>query len=139
MGSPKSTQNDDRFPSIGFRSIPCSSSYRKSCLISFGQLQRYPEKPDSSLQEHQFQHRNSRNAPCIPYCLEKRADSQDSIEDVGQHSTSNSRGAFPQQKDVRGTRSLLPQVEWIPRCPDSKEGRISLQWLECRLVFHLTR
>ena len=40
---------------------------------------------------------------------------------------------------VRGTLSLLPQVEWIPRFSDSKEGRISLQWLECRLVFHLTR
>ena len=40
---------------------------------------------------------------------------------------------------VRGTMSLLPQVEWIQRCPDWKEGWISLQWLECRLVFHRTR
>ena len=40
---------------------------------------------------------------------------------------------------VRGTLSLLPQVERIPRCPDWKEGWISLQWLEWRLVFHLTR
>ena len=40
---------------------------------------------------------------------------------------------------VRGTLSFLPQVEWIPRCPVSKEGRISLQGLECKLVFHLTR
>ena len=40
---------------------------------------------------------------------------------------------------VRVTLSLLPQVEWITRCPDWKEGRIYLQWLECRLVFHLTR
>ena len=40
---------------------------------------------------------------------------------------------------VRGTLSFLPQVEWIPRCPDSKEGRISLQLLECRLIFHLPR
>ena len=23
--------------------------------------------------------------------------------------------------------------------PDSKEGRVSLQWLKCRLIFHLTR
>ena len=35
--------------------------------------------------------------------------------------------------------SFLPQVKWILRCPDSKEDWISLQWLECRLVFHLTR
>ena len=40
---------------------------------------------------------------------------------------------------VRGTQSLLPHVDWILRCCDSKEGRISLQWLECRLAFHLTR
>ena len=40
---------------------------------------------------------------------------------------------------VRGTLNLLPHVQWIPRFPDSKERRISLQWLECRLVFHLTR
>ena len=28
-------------------------------------------------------------------------------------------------------------MEWIPRNPDQKYGRISLKWLECRLVFHL--
>ena len=39
---------------------------------------------------------------------------------------------------VRGTLNLLPHVQWIPRFPDSKESWISLQWLECRLVFHLT-
>ena len=39
---------------------------------------------------------------------------------------------------VRETLNLLPHVQWIPRFPDSKESRISLQWLECRLVFHLT-
>ena len=40
---------------------------------------------------------------------------------------------------VRGTLNLLPNVQWIPRFPDLKESRISWQWLECRLVFHLTR
>ena len=40
---------------------------------------------------------------------------------------------------VRGSLRLLPQVEWILRCPDSKQGRTFLQWLECRLVFHRTR
>ena len=32
-----------------------------------------------------------------PYRLEKKADSQDSIEQVGQLSTLTSRGAFPEQ------------------------------------------
>ena len=36
-------------------------------------------------------------APCTPYHLKKRADSQDSFEQVGQLSTSTSRGAFPEQ------------------------------------------
>ena len=40
---------------------------------------------------------------------------------------------------VRGTLCFLPQVEWTTRCPDSKQGRVSLQWLKCRLIFHLTR
>ena len=40
---------------------------------------------------------------------------------------------------VRGTQNLLPHMQVIPRFPDSKESRISLQCLECRFVFHLTR
>ena len=39
---------------------------------------------------------------------------------------------------VRGTMCFLSQVEWTARDPDSKEGRISLQWLKFRFVFHLT-
>ena len=35
---------------------------------------------------------------------------------------------------VRGTLCFLSQVEWTTRDPDSKEGRISLQWLKFRLV-----
>ena len=42
-------------------------------------------------------------------------------------------------KYVGGTLSLLSQVEWTQRCPISKEGQISLQWLEYWLAFHLTR
>ena len=40
---------------------------------------------------------------------------------------------------VRGTLFFLFQLEWTPRSPYSKEGRISLQWLKFRLIFHLTR
>ena len=40
---------------------------------------------------------------------------------------------------VRRSVNLLPHVQWIMRFPDLKESRISLQWLECRLIFHLTR
>ena len=40
---------------------------------------------------------------------------------------------------VKETLCFRSQVEWTPRGPDSKEGRISLQWFQFRLVFHLTR
>ena len=39
---------------------------------------------------------------------------------------------------VRGTLCFLSQVEWTARETDSKVGRISLQWLKFRPVFHLT-
>ena len=39
---------------------------------------------------------------------------------------------------VRATLNLLPYVQWTLKFPDSKGSRISLQWLECRLVFNLT-
>ena len=40
---------------------------------------------------------------------------------------------------VRGTLCFLSKVEWTPRDPDLKEGRISMKWLKFRLVLHLTR
>ena len=76
-------------------SIP--QSYKTGSLSYFRQLQRFPDIPVSNLEEHQFMHRNSRKAPWTPYYLEKRAYSQDSIEEVGQLSTSTSRVPFPQQ------------------------------------------
>ena len=51
----------------------------------------------------------------------------------------------PQEEDslsyryVSGTQSLLLNAERTMRCTDSKEGRSTLQWLECWLVFLLTR
>ena len=38
-------------------------------------------------------------------------------------------------RHVRGTLSLLPQVEWTLRCPDSKEGQISCSGLNARSSF----
>ena len=94
---PKSTQDDARLSCIGFSAIPHFPSYKTGGFSYFRQLQRFPDIPVSNLEEHQFQHRNLRKAPWTPYHLEKRADSQDSIEEVGQLSTSTSRVPFPQQ------------------------------------------
>ena len=136
---PKLTQDEAQFHCIDCRAIQHSTSYMTSGLTSFRQLKRFPETPVLILEEHQFQHSNSRKAPCTLDLLETRADSPASTEEVCQISKSISRGGFHQQYVCEGTLNLLPQVEWTPRCPDSKEGRISPQWLECRLVFHVTR
>ena len=68
-----------------------------------------------------------------------RADSLSSTEEVSQISTSNSRGAFPQEYVCERTLCFRLQVKWNPRCPDSKEGWISLQRLKCRPIIHITK
>ena len=71
----------------------------------------------------------SRRELILRILLKKKATFLQALQE--EHSLSN--------QYVRGTMILLPHVQWIPRFPDSKECQISLQWLECRLVFHLTR
>ena len=72
------------------------------------------------------------------HMISRRADSQDSIKEVGHLPTTPQEEPSISNRYVRGILNLLPHVQWIPRFPESKESRISLQWLECRLVFHLT-
>ena len=72
------------------------------------------------------------------HIVSRRADSQDSIKKVGHIPTTPQEESSLSSWYVRGTLNLLRHVQWIPRFPDSKESRISLQWLECRLVFILT-
>ena len=93
----KSTWDEAHFPFFGCIAIPCSTSYRTSGLTAFRKLQRFPETPVSSLYEYEFQYSNSWKAPWTPYHLKMRADSLSLSEKVSQHSTSTSRGVFPQQ------------------------------------------
>ena len=72
------------------------------------------------------------------HIVSRRAVSQDSIKEVGHIPTTPQEEPSLSNQYVRGTLNLLPHVQWIPRFPESKERRISLQWLECRLVFLLT-
>ena len=133
---PESTRDESHLPCFGSIAIPRSTSYKTRALTSFMKLQRFPETPVSSLEEHQFQYSNSRKAP---FRLGMRADSLSSTEEVSQISTSTSRGVSLSNKYVRGTLCFMIQVELTPRYPDSKEGPISLHWLKSRLIFHLTR
>ena len=72
------------------------------------------------------------------HIVSRRADSQDSIKEVGHIPTTPQEEPSLSNSYVRGTLNLLHHVQWIPRFPESKESRISLQWLECRLIFLLT-
>ena len=71
------------------------------------------------------------------HIVSRRADSQDSIKEVRHIPTTPQEEAYLSNRYVRGTLNLLRHVQWILRFPESKESRISLQWLECRLVFLL--
>ena len=73
-----------------------------------------------------------------PISSREESDSQDSVKEVGHLPKAPQEQPSLSNRYVRGTLNLLPHVQWIPRFPDWKESRISLQWLECRLVFHFT-
>ena len=72
------------------------------------------------------------------HIVSRRVDSQDSIKEVGHIPTTPQEEPYLSNRYVGGTLNFLCSVQWIPRFPESKESQISLQWLECRLVFLLT-
>ena len=76
---------------------------------------------------------------CIPYRPKLRADSLSLIEDLSQLSTSTSSGVFPQEEVGERDSVLAVSSGMYSERPDSKEGRISLQWLKFRLLFPVIR
>ena len=77
-------------------------------------------------------------APCTPYHLKKRADSQDSFKVVGQLPTSASSGAFPQQsvceRDPEFAASRAVDTE-IP-CLERKSDFLAVARMQSRLSSH---
>ena len=136
---PKSTRNEAHFPFIGSIAIPCSTEYSTSGLSSLRKLQRFSETPASSIYEYSFQHSSSKKVPCTTYRLKMRDDSLSLTEEVSQFSTSTSSGLFPQQYFGERDSVLSVSGGMFRERPDSKEERISLQWLKFSLVFHVTR
>ena len=136
---PKSTRDEVHFPFIGSIAMPCSTEYSTSGLTSLRKLQRFSEKPASSLYEYSFHHSSAKKVPCTTYRLKMRADSLSLTEEVSQFSTSTSSGVFPQQ--YVGERDFVVSISsgMYRERHDSKKGQISLQWLKFRLVFHVTR
>ena len=135
----KSTRHEAHFPFIGSIAISCSTEYSTSGLNSLRKLQRFSETPASNLYEYSFQHSSVKKVPCTTYRLKMRVDSRSLTEEVSQFSTSTSSGVFPQQY-VGERDSVFSVSSGMSReRPDSNEGRISLQCLKFRLVFHVTR
>ena len=64
-----------------------------------------------------------------------RAHSLASTEEVYQLSKSTSSGGLPQQYVCERDPVFLTQVEWTPRCPDSKEGRFPCSGFNAGLSF----
>ena len=136
---PKSTRDEAHFPFIGSIAIPCSTEYSTNGLTSLRKLQRFFETPASSLYEYSFQHISSKNVPCTTYRLKMSPHSLSLTEEVSQFSRSTSSGVFPQQQLGERNSVISLSSGMYRERPDSKEGRISLQWLKFRLVFHVTR
>ena len=72
------------------------------------------------------------------HIVSRIADSQDSIKKEGHIPTTPQEEPSQNNRYVRGTLNLLRHLQWIPRFPELKESLITLQWLECRLLFLLT-
>ena len=136
---PKSTRDEAHFPFIGSITIRCSTEYYTSGLTSLRKLQRFSETPGSSLYEYSFQHSSVKKVPCTTYRLKMRADSLSLTEEVSQFSTSTSSGVLPQQYVGERDSVLSVSSGMYRERTDLKEGQITLQCLECRLVFHLSR
>ena len=136
---PQSTRDEAHFLFIGSIAIPCSTECSTSGLTSLRKLQRFSETPASSLYEYSFQHSIVKKVLCPTYRLKMRADSLSLTEDGSQFSTSTLSGVFPQQYVGERDSVLSFAIGMYRERPDSKEGRISLQWLKLLLVFHVTK
>ena len=138
FGVTKSTRDDAWLSCIGSSAITLSPSYKTAVLSYFRQLQRLPEIPVSNLKEQQFQHMKSRKARWTPYHLEKRADSQDSVDEVAQLSTSTSKVPFPQHYVWERVPEFAPscrldtEMLWLKRMSDFP----AVAWMQARLSSH---
>ena len=134
IDAPQINSNEVHLPCIGSIAIPRSTSYTTDVTF-FTKIQRFHETPISSLEEHQFQESLRNKDPCTPYRLEMRADSLSSTAVISHLSRSTSSGFSLSYMYVTGTMCFLLQVKCTPKCPDLKEGQISLQRLNAGSSF----
>ena len=136
--SPNQLEMTTNSPALASEQCPISPSYRTLAWLPLGNCRDSLRHPSQVYRNTNFStgtrgklhalHNISRRE-LIPSILLKRLATSPQ-EPQEESSLSN--------RYVRGTLNLLPHLQWIPRFPDSKESRISLECLECRFVFHLT-
>ena len=137
---PKSTQDEAHFPLICSIDIPCSTAYSASGLTSLGNFPQ--EIPwDTRLHSIWILISVQQLGESSMHPISSKDESWFPVFDWRFEPTFHQhlKWSFPSATGVRGTLCFLSQVEWTARDPDWKEGRISLQCLKFRLVFHLTR
>ena len=96
-GSPNQLEMMTESSTLASEQSPIAHHTGQVAGLPLGNYRDSLRHPSQVYRNTKIQHRNSRKAPCTTYRLENRADFKDSIEEVGQHYTSTSRGAFPQQ------------------------------------------
>ena len=132
---PKSNRDETRIPCICSRAIPHSPSNMTSGFTSVRQLPKYPENNVPSLEEHQVQHCNSREALCTPNHLAMRPDSLASTQVQSQLSTSTSRRGFAKlylcerDPEFAASRGIDTDMLWLKR----RSGFPPVTWMQARL------
>ena len=135
--SPNQLEMTTNPPALASEQCPIPDHARRLAWLPLGNSRDSLRHPSQVYRNNNFSLRIRGKLRAI-HIISRRADSQDSIKEVGHIPTSPQEEPSLSNQYVTETLNLLRHVQWIPRFPESKESQISLQWLECRLVFLLT-
>ena len=135
--SPNQLEMTTNSPALASEQCPIPDHTGRLSWLPLGNYRDSLRQPSQVYRNTNFSLR-TRGKIHAHHIVSRRADSQDSIKEVGHIPTTPQEEPSLSSRYVRGTLNLLRHVQWIPRFPELKESRISLQWLECRLVFLLT-
>ena len=136
-GSPNQLEMTTNSPALASEQCPIPDHTGRLACLPLGNSRDSLRHPSQVYRNTTFSLGTRGNLHAL-HIVSSRADSQDSIKEVGHIPTTPQEEPSLSNWYVRGTLNLLRHVQWIPKFPESKDSRISLQWLECRLVFLLT-
>ena len=135
--NPNQLEMTTNSPALASEQCPIPDHTGRLALLPLGNSRDSLRQPSQVYRNTNFS-LGTRGKLHAHHIVSMRADSQDSIKEVGHIPTTLQAEPSLSNRYVRGTLNLLCHVQWIPRFPESKVSRMSLQWLECRLVYLLT-